>query len=75
MDGWGLAPPGPGNAIYLAKTPNVDYLWKNYPHTRIGAGGEAIGLWKGHQGSSEIGHFIIGAGIRKIYQMIKGVMG
>jgi len=62
MDGWGLAPPGPGNAIYLAKTPNVDYLWKNYPHTRIGAGGEAIGLWKGHQGSSEIGHFIIGAG-------------
>lgn len=62
MDGWGLAPPGKGNAIYLAKTPNADKLWKNYPHTRIGAGGEAIGLWKGHQGSSEIGHFIIGAG-------------
>jgi 2,3-bisphosphoglycerate-independent phosphoglycerate mutase len=62
MDGWGLAPPGPGNAVCLAKTPNVDRLWKEYPHTEIGAGGEAIGLWKGHQGSSEIGHFIIGAG-------------
>ncbi len=62
MDGWGLAPHGNGNAISRAKTPNVDSLWKNYPHTEIGAGGEAIGLWKGHQGSSEIGHFIIGAG-------------
>jgi 2,3-bisphosphoglycerate-independent phosphoglycerate mutase len=40
----------------------MDALWKEYPHTDIGAGGESIGLWKGHQGSSEIGHFIIGAG-------------
>lgn len=62
MDGWGIAPPSKGNAIYLAKTPNVDRLKKNYPYTEIGAGGEAVGLWKGHQGSSEIGHFIIGAG-------------
>lgn len=62
MDGWGLAPPGKGNAISQAKTPNFNYLWRHYPHTRIGAGGEAIGLWKNHQGSSEIGHFIIGAG-------------
>ncbi len=62
MDGWGLAPSGKGNAVFRAKTPNVDKLSKNYPHTEIGAGGEAVGLWKGHQGSSEIGHFIIGAG-------------
>lgn len=66
LDGWGIAPPGPGNAISLAKTPNIDRLWKEYPHTRVGAGGESIGLWKGHQGSSEIGHFIIGAG-RNVY--------
>lgn len=66
LDGWGIAPAGPGNAISLAKTPNMDKLWQNYPHTEIGAGGEAIGLWAGHQGSSEIGHFIIGAG-RNVY--------
>ena len=66
LDGWGFAPDGPGNAISLAKTPTMDYLWENYPHTKIGAGGEAIGLWPGHQGSSEIGHFIIGAG-RNVY--------
>jgi len=62
LDGWGIAPAGPGNAISLAKTPYMDYLKTNYPYTEIGAGGEAIGLWKGHQGASEIGHFIIGAG-------------
>lgn len=62
MDGWGIAPPGKGNAIWRARTPNVDRLKKKYPYTEIGAGGEHIGLWKGHQGSSEIGHFIIGAG-------------
>lgn len=66
LDGWGLTNAGAGNAISLAKTPTMDYLWKNYPHTEIGAGGEAIGLWKGHQGSSEFGHFIIGAG-RNVY--------
>lgn len=66
LDGWGITNPGPGNAITLAKKPTFDYLWENYPHTEIGAGGEAIGLWKGHQGSSEIGHFIIGAG-RNVY--------
>jgi 2,3-bisphosphoglycerate-independent phosphoglycerate mutase len=62
LDGWGIAPSGKGNAISLAKTPNMDRLQASYPHTEVGAGGEAIGLWKGHQGSSEIGHFIIGAG-------------
>jgi 2,3-bisphosphoglycerate-independent phosphoglycerate mutase len=66
LDGWGIAPPGPGNAISLAKTPTMDALWSNYPHTEIGAGGEAIGLPAGHQGSSDIGHLIIGAG-RNVY--------
>ena len=32
LDGWGLAPPGPGNAITLASTPIVDELWATYPH-------------------------------------------
>ena len=66
LDGWGIAPAGPGNAIELARKPHFDQLWQNYPHTEIGAGGEAIGLTPGHQGSSEIGHLIIGAG-RNVY--------
>lgn len=66
LDGWGIAPAGLGNAITLAKKPTFDYLWENYPHTEIGAGGKSIGLWEGHQGSSETGHFIIGAG-RNVY--------
>jgi len=72
LDGWGTAPPGKGNAVSLAKTPNMDRLCKNYPNTKIGAGGESIGLWKGHQGSSETGHFIIGAG-RNVY-LPQGIM-
>jgi 2,3-bisphosphoglycerate-independent phosphoglycerate mutase len=66
MDGWGIAKPGKGNAISLARKPNFDRLSKQYPYTELGAGGESIGLWKGHQGSSETGHFIIGAG-RKVF--------
>ena len=62
MDGWGLAPEGKGNAISIAKTPNFDFLMKNYPSAEIGAGGESIHLYDGHQGSSEMGHLIIGAG-------------
>ena len=29
MDGWGIAPPGPGNAITLARTPVFDELWSS----------------------------------------------
>ena len=33
LDGWGLAEPGPGNAISLAETPVFDRLWTSFPHT------------------------------------------
>ncbi|MFH0835890.1 MAG: 2,3-bisphosphoglycerate-independent phosphoglycerate mutase, partial [Candidatus Micrarchaeota archaeon] len=62
LDGWGIAPPGPGNAVGLAKKPNFDFLWSHAPHTAIGAGGQSIRLDPGHQGASEIGHLIMGAG-------------
>jgi 2,3-bisphosphoglycerate-independent phosphoglycerate mutase len=32
LDGWGLADPGPGNAVELADTPVFDELWEEYPH-------------------------------------------
>jgi 2,3-bisphosphoglycerate-independent phosphoglycerate mutase len=42
LDGWGLAPPGPGNAVSLANTPVFDELWASNPHARLTAGGRAV---------------------------------
>jgi 2,3-bisphosphoglycerate-independent phosphoglycerate mutase len=62
LDGWGLAPDGPGNAISLADTPVFDALWERYPHTTLIAGGLAVGLPDGQMGNSEVGHLNLGAG-------------
>ena len=62
LDGWGLAPPGPGNAIELAATPVFDRLWAEYPHTTLEASGESVGLPPGQMGNSEVGHLTIGSG-------------
>ena len=62
LDGWGCAPPGPGNAVSLAETPVFDRLWAEYPHTTLKASGEAVGLPPGQMGNSEVGHLTIGAG-------------
>jgi 2,3-bisphosphoglycerate-independent phosphoglycerate mutase len=67
LDGWGCAPPGPGNAVELADTPVFDRLWREFPHTTIEASGEAAGLPPGQMGNSEVGHLTIGAG-RRLYQ-------
>lgn len=67
LDGWGYAPPGPGNAISLAETPVWDSLWSRYPHVLLEAGGEAVGLPPGVMGNSEVGHLTLGSG-RIIYQ-------
>src|SRR5215213_3318615 len=62
LDGWGLAPPGPGNAVDLAETPVFDELWSRYPHTQLTACGPAVGLPEGQMGNSEVGHLNLGAG-------------
>ena len=62
LDGWGLAPDGPGNAISLAETPVFDALWDEHPHTQLTAKGEAVGLPEGQMGNSEVGHLNLGAG-------------
>ena len=67
LDGWGCAPPGPGNAVELADTPVFDRLWAEFPHTTIEASGEAAGLPPGQMGNSEVGHLTIGSG-RRLYQ-------
>jgi len=62
LDGWGLAPEGPGNAISLAHTPVFDELWAGCPHTQLTACGRAVGLPEGQMGNSEVGHLNLGAG-------------
>ena len=62
LDGWGIAPPGPGNAVELADTPVFDRLEAEYPHAQLIASGEAVGLPAGQMGNSEVGHLTIGSG-------------
>ncbi|MEG1427780.1 MAG: 2,3-bisphosphoglycerate-independent phosphoglycerate mutase, partial [Oscillospiraceae bacterium] len=66
LDGFGIAPPE-GNAISAAKTPHLDQLFTENPHTQIGASGMDVGLPDGQMGNSEVGHTNIGAG-RIVYQ-------
>mgnify|MGYP000895705363 CR=1 FL=1 len=63
MDGIGLGKPNEGNAVYLADTPNLDYLMKNYPTLALKAHGTAVGLpGDDDMGNSEVAHNAIGAG-------------
>jgi 2,3-bisphosphoglycerate-independent phosphoglycerate mutase len=62
LDGWGLAEPGPGNAVELADTPVFDELWEKHPHTTLVTHGPAVGLPEGQMGNSEVGHLNLGAG-------------
>ena len=74
LDGWGLAPPGPGNAVELAATPVFDALLARYPYTQLRASGEAVGLPAGQMGNSEVGHLMIGSG-RILFQDLQRVNG
>ena len=69
VDGFGIAPPGPGNAISLARTPAIDALAREGSACRIQASGLPVGLPDGQQGNSEVGHLNLGAG-RRVPQML-----
>ncbi|HEU5318589.1 MAG TPA: 2,3-bisphosphoglycerate-independent phosphoglycerate mutase, partial [Chloroflexota bacterium] len=69
LDGWGIAPPGPGNAIALADTPNMDRWWAECPHASLAASGLAVGLPEGQIGNSEVGHLNLGAGYRVLQEL------
>lgn len=62
LDGWGLAPPGPGNALTQARIPYFNQLLAAYPSSRLLASGQAVGLPAGEDGNTEVGHINLGAG-------------
>lgn len=67
LDGWGIGPEYPGNAIRLAHTPTIDMIATTYPHTELAASGESVGLPHAEDGNTETGHLNLGAG-RIVYQ-------
>lgn len=67
LDGWGIGEESDKNVIHVANTPYMDSLLKQYPHSRLHASGENVGLPEGQMGNSEVGHLNIGAG-RVVYQ-------
>jgi len=69
LDGWGIAPDEPGNAVTQAQTPNIDLFSREYPAMTLYASGNEVGLGRGDMGNSEVGHLNIGAG-RVYYQTL-----
>lgn len=67
LDGFGLAPPGPGNAVFLANPTNINSFTQSFPNTTLKASGESVGLPQGEVGNTEVGHLNLGAG-RVVYQ-------
>ena len=64
IDGFGVGNGGACDAIAAASMPNWRALCAQYPHTTLGASGEAVGLPPGQMGNSEVGHLNIGSGQR-----------
>ncbi len=72
-DGWGMYRPDKFNAVRNARTPNMKRYLQQYPNSVLEPAGEAVGLPKGYQGSSEVGHLNMGAG-RIVIQELKRIM-
>ena len=70
LDGYGLREEAHGNAVKLANNKVFNMLWNKYPHTKLIASGQEVGLPKGQMGNSEVGHMNIGAG-RIVYQPLE----
>ena len=71
LDGWGIAPKGPGNAVALATTPRLDRLFATHPHAKLEASGRTVGLPDGVMGNSEVGHLTMGAGYVQYQELVR----
>ncbi|MBI2983348.1 MAG: 2,3-bisphosphoglycerate-independent phosphoglycerate mutase [Chloroflexi bacterium] len=71
LDGWGIAPDGPGNAATRAHTPRLGAVLRAYSHARLDASGRAVGLPDGVMGNSEVGHLTMGAGYVQYQELVR----
>src|SRR5436190_2374640 len=71
LDGWGLAPDSPSNAVTRAKTPRLRALTAGYPHATLRASGRDVGLPDGVMGNSEVGHLTMGAGYIQYQELVR----
>jgi len=71
LDGWGLAPDSPSNAVTRAKTPRLRALIEGYPHATLRASGRDVGLPDGVMGNSEVGHLTMGAGYIQYQELVR----
>ncbi|MBK8254582.1 MAG: 2,3-bisphosphoglycerate-independent phosphoglycerate mutase [Polyangiaceae bacterium] len=62
LDGFGERTERDANAVRLARSPNLDKIRAEFPHTLIGTSGPDVGLPVGQMGNSEVGHLSFGAG-------------
>lgn len=62
LDGIGIGKNTKKNPVFVASTPNLDSLYKKFPHSNLSASGKAVGLPVGVMGNSEVGHLNIGSG-------------
>lgn len=71
LDGWGIKDDTSGNLIEEADTPNFDRIWAQFPHSRLEASGEAVGMPTDTVGNSEAGHLHLGAGRRILLDRVR----
>ncbi len=72
IDGLGLRQSENGNAVKMSNLPNLNKIMEEYPKCELTTSAEDVGLPKGVNGNSEVGHMTIGAGrtIIQPYTMI-----
>src|SRR5207244_3956473 len=71
LDGWGIAPDSPSNAVTRARTPRLRALFETYPHATLRASGRDVGLPDGVMGNSEVGHLTMGAGYIQYQEVVR----
>ena len=67
LDGWGIGKKDKSDVISTVGAPNIEGYTLKYPHSKLQASGENVGLPDGQMGNSEVGHLNIGAG-RIVFQ-------
>jgi 2,3-bisphosphoglycerate-independent phosphoglycerate mutase len=69
LDGFGIGDDPARNAVLAASMWNWNRLLDEFPHARLEASGEAVGLPPGQMGNSEVGHLNLGAGFRVLQDL------